>query len=503
VVVGDLRQEIYTFTGTPGCSLMSDPPARLGLGDRPWTCCPLNQTYRMSPAIVAALNANYRGPADPPLVAVRAAGDDDPAPRHVTVGPEQLLEVVLEVLRHHAVEQMAVLAPSVRSDVHGALTLAEALVERGVRVHSTHAQDAALSPDVLCGKLFISTYHQAKGREWDAVVVLGADARLTQETDCMYPPLHVALTRARSRLTVVTAPSQALYPTTTPTLHGFSSRPALPREPLRRARPAKGTGWLKKYSLRWAVDFASDAVLRYAAECLAVERLEVAVVPAAAAAPPATVKAGNALESVLQYYPQAVLARAAALTGTPDPAYAAPLREPGARRARMAGPLLTEAQRALRHGFITARDWLMVTSVAAAIRSGIRHPLKQLPASFDWVDEGFIEAEAAGLVAALAAEGTPVFGQWFKRDSPPHRVSLCCIVPAVTSVGLDGAQTPWRYSSAEAPTELDLLVSAVTMWLVRSTAARVYCRGSVYTVTVSSAAACDALVGLCFDHKRR
>ena len=501
VVVGDLRQEIYTFTGHAGDSLMSDPAGKLGRRSRPWTRCELNETYRMTPAIVSALNANYRGPTDPPLVAVRAAAPDDPAPEHRTVGVAQLPALVLGVLEHHPIERVAVLAPSVRSDVYGALTLAETLVEHGIKVYSTHSKDAAVTPEVLAGKLFISTYHQAKGREWEAVIVLGADSRLEQGS-AMHAPLHVALTRARTRLVVAAAPRVALYPTTRPGLPGFTTVMAARRRPaIARPRTVGSQGWTKQFSLRWPIDFAADDVLRRAAAVLRVTAARERAPPAEG--PASLVVTGGTAESVLHYYPSAVIARAAALLGERDPGHSAPLTQPGTRRARMVGPLLTEAQRALSADTtITAQQWVAVTSVGAAIRSGIRHPLKQLPQSFDWVDTGYIEREAAALAAALAAAGAAVFGQQFKRECALHRVVLDCPVPMVTSATLDGAQTPWRYSAAQAPTEFDLLLSAVAMWLTQSLTARIYCQGRVYTVQIASERERDELLELCFARKR-
>jgi hypothetical protein len=502
VVVGDVRQEIYTFTGHAGDSLMSAPETKLGRNSRAWTLCALNETYRMTPAIVAALNSNYRGPNDPPLVAVRAATAQDPVPQHLTMPMAEIHTVVLEMLSQYSVDEVAVLAPSVRSDIHGALTLAETLVERDIKVHSTHARDATVSSEVLANKLFISTYHQAKGREWDAVVVLGADSRLAADcADAMYAPLHVALTRARTRLVVITAPRAALFPTTTSALPGFVRSPAT-RPPDAVARPrGKCPGWIKKYSMRWPIDFAADNVLKRAARTLMITcECEHVTVPDG---PASTIVAGATTEMVLHYYPQAIVARAAALLGEEDPTQVAPLKQPGSRRARMVGPLLTEAQRALTADTISAQQWLAVTSVCTAIRSGIRHPLKQLPSTFEWVDADYIEREAEGLAAALAGATSVVFGQWLTRECDAQQITLQCTVPIATSTTLEAVQLPWRYSSSSFPTEQDVLLSAVAMWLTRGLAARVYCRGRVFAITASTAQDRDALLELCFANKRR
>jgi hypothetical protein len=71
------------------------------------------------------------------------------------------------------------------------------------------SDDIPLDPDVLHGKVAVSTYHQFKGSERDAVVVYGADAsyfrfmgRDLPDDRCPNATL-VALTRARQQLVVI------------------------------------------------------------------------------------------------------------------------------------------------------------------------------------------------------------------------------------------------------------------------------------------------------------
>jgi len=69
------------------------------------------------------------------------------------------------------------------------------------------------APDVERDALTLSTVHRVKGREWDVVVLVGLRAglvphRLCDDTEEERRVLHVALTRARQQLVLVTDPER-------------------------------------------------------------------------------------------------------------------------------------------------------------------------------------------------------------------------------------------------------------------------------------------------------
>jgi len=146
----------------------------------PWVTCELNESYRLTPAIASFLNAHYRLPSDTPVVGVNVrARQIAPEYVHGDAARGDLVTLITEQLAEYAPQGIMVLAPSVRSPDyrcrHAAHTLSE---QQGIALHTTHRRLVEVNPELLAGKLVISTFHQSKGDERKCVIVLGSDARL-------------------------------------------------------------------------------------------------------------------------------------------------------------------------------------------------------------------------------------------------------------------------------------------------------------------------------------
>lgn len=218
VVLGDRRQELYGFNNADSRFLtMAARPEVFGYINREaWTSADLTTSRRLTQQNVDFINQQMLKM--PPGLAMRAVKEQDehgnpyPRPRYVICDPYK--DIVDEVLRlldsaNSSPADLIVLAPSVRGS-SAAIFLANALALRDIPVFRSDSDNSDVAPEVARGKVLICTYHQAKGIERRAAIVLGFDQdyhtwynKVSEPPTATSNPQYVAATRAVEYLVLI------------------------------------------------------------------------------------------------------------------------------------------------------------------------------------------------------------------------------------------------------------------------------------------------------------
>ncbi|KAJ0119706.1 hypothetical protein J7T55_013909 [Diaporthe amygdali] len=183
VVLGDKRQEVYSFNNADSRFLtMAARSEVFGyVNNNKWKAAGQTTSNRVTQQNVDFINQQMLK--QPPGMAMRAARKQSqdnnpyPKPRYVICDPyEDILNEVVRLLDSCGLSpsDIIVLAPSVRG-ASPAIYLANDLALRGIPVFRSDSDVSDVSPEVASGKVLICTYHQAKGIERKASIVLGFD----------------------------------------------------------------------------------------------------------------------------------------------------------------------------------------------------------------------------------------------------------------------------------------------------------------------------------------
>ena len=203
-VIGDKYQSIYGYAGAdPRFITHADV-----LYSREFTRLNLNISYRVTTAMAAFINTVL---GEERIVAVKQS---PLLPKYTicdTLRPGKIIAEIKTLIRTgFAPAEIFILAPSVRStnDKNPVKKIANKLSLEGIKIYVPMADDCKLDEDVIRGKLVFSSFHQAKGLERRAVIILGFDASYfeffnkTDPSDRCPNTLYVAMTRAKEYLSV-------------------------------------------------------------------------------------------------------------------------------------------------------------------------------------------------------------------------------------------------------------------------------------------------------------
>jgi hypothetical protein len=208
-IMGDKFQAIYEFVGASPKYLMT-PEILYENKVRPWTRATLSTSYRLNEHMLKFMNKHilhYQH------FALRSTPDNTKMPQ-IIIDKSWRLVVCKQIIERHLanktkVEDIFILAPSVKSAQSPSRQLANSLTAKGIPVYVPSDDDAKIDDDLLHGKIAFLSFHQAKGLERDIVFVLGFDssyfkyyAKKFTPTVCTNP-LYVALTRAKKELYIV------------------------------------------------------------------------------------------------------------------------------------------------------------------------------------------------------------------------------------------------------------------------------------------------------------
>ncbi|KAI7777868.1 hypothetical protein LA080_002991 [Diaporthe eres] len=227
VVLGDKRQEVYSFNNADSRFLtMAARPEVFGyLNNNRWIAADQTTSNRVTQQNVDFINQQMlKQPLGMAMRAVRNHSQDGspyPKPRYIICDPyEDILSEVLRLLDTCGLSptEIIVLAPSVRG-ASPAIYLANDLALRGIPVFRSDSDVSDIAPEVASGKVLICTYHQAKGIERRASIVLGFDQgyhtwfdKTVNPRKAVSNPQYVAATRALEHLVLIHDSRRAALP---------------------------------------------------------------------------------------------------------------------------------------------------------------------------------------------------------------------------------------------------------------------------------------------------
>lgn len=209
VVVGDERQEIYTFNRTASVDILRRPAWWLTTPpEMQWRSRALKQSFRLTPNMCTFINTHFPPPAlpDGTLATIEPGNLTSPNNRvQFVVGNSSvghLLTLVLRLLDQFKPEGMMILVPSVNAFVCQDLRLKLAATHaRPVFCTAQNTAGGKLE-ELVKGKVIISSFHQSKGLERPCVLVFNIGGAYQDLWSREKNPLHVALTRARQQLVI-------------------------------------------------------------------------------------------------------------------------------------------------------------------------------------------------------------------------------------------------------------------------------------------------------------
>lgn len=218
VALGDRNQLLYTFNNADSRFLyMADHPEVFGyINNQKWIVAAQTASHRITQSNVDFLNQQLlRDPQGKPMRAMKSrdiSGELYPRPRYVVCDPmKDLVHEVLRLLEKPGISfnDIIVIAPSVRG-ISPAIFLANELALRGVPVFRSDSDISEIAPEVAHGKILICTYHQAKGIERKASIVIGFDRgyhdfynKVSKDPITVTNPQYVAVTRALEHLVLI------------------------------------------------------------------------------------------------------------------------------------------------------------------------------------------------------------------------------------------------------------------------------------------------------------
>lgn len=195
IVVGDPRQRLYDYGVHPALTHQFETPdTTFGAiaAPKPWTRHKFTTSHRITPGMTRLVHTMF----GLDLASAKTA------PGHVVLhacGPWDLGHTILDIVRDSPIDDTVVMAASKTGNAP-LRTAVNHLSESGIPLFVQGVDP----PDTTTrrGKLRISSYHAAKGSEFDVAIVVAPSARwdhVTRNSNAMY----VALTRARKKLHIV------------------------------------------------------------------------------------------------------------------------------------------------------------------------------------------------------------------------------------------------------------------------------------------------------------
>jgi len=211
LILGDCQQSIYGFQGADSRYLKYAPDIWQKVpGFDTWKQLTLHQSFRVPKSVANFVNL-LTGVSDIPRMV--SEKKDVVQPRYVLCNihnPLMLYQEVQKCLEIFDPEDIFILSPSVRgSKIAPIKKMANMLAEFSVPLCVTTNDSEVLTPAIMRGKLVITTFHQSKGLERNAVIVVGLDASYFKYFDdqanstILSNTGYVAFTRAMKSLVII------------------------------------------------------------------------------------------------------------------------------------------------------------------------------------------------------------------------------------------------------------------------------------------------------------
>lgn len=472
MVVGDPRQEIYAHARSRPVPVLADPAQYLSDNGKPWRRQILNTSYRLTTPVCAFLNYCFRHPTRQTSIVAGNMRARPCRPRYIVGNKDSsdLLDLMRQLLKTYSSGDIMILAPTVALTKHRCQRLAYALHSQlQVPIFSTHKQRSDLTPAMMHGKIFLSTYHQSKGYERPCVVVLGVDEhewvlnKSPRESDgvpLVHNSLHVALTRAQEQLVLFQHYQCGWYPTLQKQLHEFADV-VICRAPVPRPPPGKSNHG--EVTDTWLVAFQPRATLTHLLDLLQDSNLQQ---PSSAPELRICKVTPDSAEDVLDAYLVAITSWAEQIM------LQSPSRLEMTVREKIKPPQVPACFRPALQSTENAADWLALALVYnTMIHHDYPHELYQLQ-NLRWIgpaETEFVTAAVEHLRNELPSRN--VF--WHERASRVLE-GRCVRAQAALVTYTDDGPEPWQFTMNDSCTENNLLLAMVHMWVFRARRAYVY-----------------------------
>jgi hypothetical protein len=208
-IIGDRKQSIYDYNGSDSRYIIYADKLFKNLQeqDKKWCRLVLSKTFRCSQNICKFIADNLNGP---------VIKSDKIGPKIRYIMCNQFSNRPYKEILYYKdnlgidVSEIIVLAPSVKNPKTPIRTIANKLSEKGIPVYCALSDNEKLDSDVLHKKIVFCTFHQAKGLERKAVIVLNFDNSYTKYynksasfSSELNNELYVAITRSSEHLSLV------------------------------------------------------------------------------------------------------------------------------------------------------------------------------------------------------------------------------------------------------------------------------------------------------------
>lgn len=213
LVIGDKHQSIFTFNNAD-YRFITLAPEVFKFNGLQWKAAKLTTSYRITIPMAAFLNRAVLH--QDRLAAVKQSHIK---PRYIITNPYAggPFMIINNAIKKYGIENIFVIAPSVRSAGSPIIKTANKLSKKGHPIY-IGGQEEVIDQSASAGKLVFATYHQVKGLERKCVIVMGVDASYFEYHEKYAPRnicpnvFYVALTRASEELVMIHAEKTNFLP---------------------------------------------------------------------------------------------------------------------------------------------------------------------------------------------------------------------------------------------------------------------------------------------------
>lgn len=203
-MIGDIKQNIYKFKGSDVEYIMN--PEKFFTNKFEWKKLTLSISFRVPNTVTNLVNdllqiPNYINPYkltnDKPILIVEKN----------MFNPKITLELILSEIKQNKIEDIIILAPSIKGQKTPLRRLSEELLNKNIPLFIPISDDELIDTDILDNKLTFCTFHQSKGIERKIVFLFNFDEsyNIYYNKTCKKFPneLYVAMTRCSSKLYLI------------------------------------------------------------------------------------------------------------------------------------------------------------------------------------------------------------------------------------------------------------------------------------------------------------
>ncbi len=213
LVIGDKHQSIFAFNNADH-RFITLAPEVFKFNGLQWKAAKLTTSYRITITMATFLNKAILH--QDRLVAVKPSHIK---PRYIITNPwaNGPFSIVNNAIKKYGIENIFVIAPSVRSAGSPIIKTANKLSKKGHQIY-VGSQEDVIDQSAAAGKLVFATYHQVKGLERKCVIVMGMDNSYFSFHEKNAPRnvcpnvFYVALTRASEELIMIHAEKAEFLP---------------------------------------------------------------------------------------------------------------------------------------------------------------------------------------------------------------------------------------------------------------------------------------------------